>query len=204
MNKDNIKNTIKKKIKKEEHLTFFENCIKKMKNKEDKFLKTYGFGKKNNNFIIFPDLNKFYLYNKNTGDVFFEAKIQIIGTYSPKSITWRWAWANRFVPESLRKTAFKIMEFGKSNKIDILSQPRIKGENLGLIFTALAIEITRGKGFYIVPRTKSYPDVFLIFTKVKKIKKKYNEIISERRNFKIQKSHKYKISYSTSNLTSFP
>ena len=63
-------------------------------------------------------------------------QFQIIGTYVDKSKTWRWGWSNRYVPANLKKTALKIMDFGKANKIDILSKPKIKDDNLGYLFTA--------------------------------------------------------------------
>ena len=53
--------------------------------------------------------------------------------------------------------------------MEILSKPRIRDENLGLNFVALGMDLTNSPGFYIIPGTKTYPFVYLIFTK--KLKK---------------------------------
>ena len=72
-----------------------------MRDKEKKLLDKYGFGKDNNKYIFFPENGKFYLYKEKSKKVFFEGDIEIIGTYSQKSSTWRWAWSNRFVPANV-------------------------------------------------------------------------------------------------------
>tara|TARA_B100001057_G_C22504107_1_gene815166 strand:+ start:115 stop:735 length:621 start_codon:yes stop_codon:yes gene_type:complete len=179
-------------LEKESQFIFFQNCVNKMRQKQDNLFKKYNFGKKNNKYLIFKDSNKFYMYNDKTKKVFFEGNIQIIGTFSPKSNTWRWGWSNRYVPHKLKETANKIMDYGKINNIDVLQEPKVKGENLGLIFTAISLEISRGKGYYVIPRTKSFPDVFLIFTKCKKINKLFDQIVQINKNIKSNRKRKYR------------
>ena len=158
---------------------FFTDALKSMKTKQDKMMSTYGFREKENKFVMYPEKNKFYLFNDKTGKVFFEAKFQIIGTYVDKSKTWRWGWSNRYVPADLKKTALKIMDFGKANNIDILSKPKIKDENLGYLFTALGMKLSNGKGYYIIPSSRNYPDIFIVFTQVKKVNILYDDIINK-------------------------
>ena len=124
--------------------------------------------------------------------VFFQAKFQIIGTYSDKSRTWRWGWSNRFVPYDLKKTSLKIKKFGESNKIDILSQPKIKDENMGHIFTALGMSLSNSQGYYIIPGTKVYPHIFIIFTKVEKVNIEYSEVMKTMRNESRKNSNLFK------------
>ena len=132
------------------------------------------------------------MYNNNTNNVFFEAKIQIIGTYSDKSKTWRWGWSNRFVEHNMKKTALKILQFGKNNNIKVLTKPKIKDKNLGYIFTSIGIKLSNGKGFYIIPGTKTYPNIFLIFTNIKKINKSYDDLIKYNKNIKYNIKNKNK------------
>ena len=80
--------------------------------------------------IFFPNHKKFYLFNKDKGEAFFEAQFQIIGTFSPKSETWRFGWANRYVPSDLKRTSLRLKEFGESNNLKIFSQPKVKDEKL--------------------------------------------------------------------------
>jgi hypothetical protein len=118
--------------------------------------------------------------------------MQIIGTYSNKSNTWRWGWSNRYVPSELEKTALKIMEFGKMNQIEILSKPKIKDENMGYIFTALGMSLSNGKGYYIIPATRTYPDIFIMFTKVNKVDLLREDIVNQNRKSLMNTRKKYK------------
>ena len=179
-------------MKEQQKNLFLKKCVENMKIKQEKLMKTYNFGKEENNYIMFPDKSRFYMFNKETGRVFFEAKIQIIGTYSGKSNTWRWAWSNRFVPAECKKTGLKIMDFGKANKIEMLSKPKIKGENMGHIFTALGMELSNARGYYIIPGTRAFPDIFLIFTKCKKVELKYEDIKKKNTNNKRRATKKMK------------
>ena len=174
---------------------FLLNCLNQMKKKQNLLMKKYNFGKENNKFIMLPDKNLFYMYNSETNKTFFEAKIQIIGTYSNKSNTWRWGWSNRFVAHNMKKSALKILQFGKVNKINILTKPKIRDDNLGYIFTSIGLKLSNGKGYYIIPATKIYPDIFIIFTNVKKINKNYDDIIKDNKKFKYNLSKKNKNIY---------
>lgn len=179
-------------MKEEQKNIFLKKCVQTMKTKQEKLMKTYKFGHEDNNFIMFPNKSKFYMFNQKTNKVFFEARIQIIGTYSEKSKTFRWGWSNRFVPIECKKTSLKIMNFGKSNKIEMLQQPKVKGENMGHIFTALGMELSNGRGYYIIPGTKVYPDIFLIFTKCKKVNLNYEDIKKKNTNNKRRNTKKMK------------
>ena len=158
---------------------FLTECVDKMKTKQDKLMNKHNFGRDNNKFVLYPERNAFYLFNKDTQNVFFKAKFQIIGTYSEKSKTWRWGWSNRYVPYDLKQTALKIKKFGEANKVEILSRPKIKDENLGHIFTALGMELSKSNGYYIVPGTKTYPAIYLIFTNIKKVNLEYADVVKQ-------------------------
>lgn len=183
-------------MKSEKIESFFKDALKSMKSKQDKMMSTYGFREKENKFVMFPEKNKFYLFNEKTGKVFFEAKFQIIGTYVDKSKTWRWGWSNRYVPADLKKTALKIMDFGKANNIEVLSKPKIKDDNLGYLFTALGMKLSNGKGYYIIPSSRTYPDIFIVFTQVKKTNVLYDDIVNKHKSEtkdKTKKLRKYMI-----------
>ena len=169
---------------------FIDNCIKNMKNKQDVMLRSYNFGKKNNQFIFFPDHKKFYMFNKEKGKVFFEVQFQIIGTFSPKSKTWRFAWANRYVPNELKRTSLKLKEFGESNNLSVFSEPKVKDEKLGALFTAIGMKLSNAKGYYIVPSDDKFPEVHLIFTKIKKINKSLDKIKNDLQKKKPNKKKK--------------
>ena len=161
--------------------SFLQNSLQSMKNRQDKLMVKHNFGEKENKFLLYPEKNAFYMYNSKTNQIFFKAKFQIIGTYSEKSKTWRWGWSNRYVPHELKATSLKIKKFGEANKVELLTQPKIKDENMGLIFTALGMKLSNSSGYYIVPGTKIYPSIYIIFTKVEKVDLDYTEITKQMR-----------------------
>ena len=163
-------------IPKDKLKTFLDSCLNSMKTKQDKMLRDYNFGRKNNKFIFFPNHKKFYMYDEKTNVAFFEAQYQIVGTYAPKSETWRFGWSNRYVPHDLKKSSLKLKEFGESNGLEIFTLPKVKDDQLGIVFTAIAMKLSNGKGYYIVPAEEKFPEVHLIFTKVKKIKRSIDKV----------------------------
>ena len=176
-----FKNTKENSNKLDRMNSFLQNSLQSMKNRQDKLMVKHNFGEKENKFLLYPEKNAFYMYNSKTNKIFFKAKFQIIGTYSEKSKTWRWGWSNRFVPHELKATSLKIKKFGEANKVELLTQPKIKDENMGLIFTALGMKLSNSSGYYIVPGTKIYPSIYIIFTKVEKVDLDYTEITKQMR-----------------------
>ena len=86
------------------------------------------------------------MFNKEKGEVFFEAQFQIIGTYSPRSSTWRFGWSDRYVPNELKKrTSLRLKEFGESNNLNIFSQPKVQDDKLGALFTAQGMKLSNAK-----------------------------------------------------------
>jgi hypothetical protein len=171
-----ISNTKELKISKDKLEHYIKSSLDNMKQKQEVMLKTYNFGRKNNQFIFFPNHKKFYLFDKVKGEAFFEAQFQIIGTFASKSSTWRFAWANRYVPNELKRTSLRLKEFGESNNLDIFSQPKVQDSELGVLFTAIGMKLSNAKGYYIVPEDGKFPEVHLIFTKIKKIKRSIKKI----------------------------
>ena len=162
--------------------SYIRTSIDKMKGKQERLMKKHNFGHPDNKLMLYPERNAFYMYNSKTNKVFFQAKFQSIGTHSEKSNTWRWGWSNRFVPNDLKKTSLKIKAFGEANKINILSQPKIKDKNMGYIFTALGMSLSNSQGYYIVPGTRVYPNIFIIFTKIEKVTLDYAEVVKKIRS----------------------
>ena len=58
--------------------------------------------------------------------------------------------------------------------------------------SAIGMKLTNSKGYYIIPGTNTYPDIFLIFTNVKNIDKKYDELVLLRNKYKKNNTKKNK------------
>jgi hypothetical protein len=186
-----VNKTKNKSLKKENVSTFLDKCLDDMKKKQEDMLLKYNFGLKDNKFIFFPYKKKFYMYNDKKKEAFFEGQFQIIGTYSNKSNTWRFAWANRYIPNDLKKSSLKLKDFGEANGLELLSQPKVKDDKMGLVFTAVCMKLSNGKGYYVIPADKEFPDIYLVFTRIKKIKKSINKIIKDNSKNNLSKKLRY-------------
>ena len=185
------KNSNKKSLKKKNVSLFLEKCVEDMKKKKEDMMLKYNFGLKDNKFIFFPYKKKFFMYNDKKKEAFFEGQFQIIGTFSPKSKTWRFAWANRYIPNDLKRSSLKLKDFGEANGLELLSQPKIKDDEMGLVFTGICMKLSNGKGYYVIPADKEFPDIYLIFTRIKKIKKSINKIIKDNEKNNLSKKMRY-------------
>lgn len=52
------------------------------------------------------------------------ARIQVVGTFSPKAGSWFWAWANQGLLESVRRAVLRTRKFGEERGITRLLQPK--------------------------------------------------------------------------------
>src|SRR5687767_1677465 len=52
------------------------------------------------------------------------ARIQVVGTFSPKAGSWFWAWANSGLLESVRRAVLRTRQFGEERGISRLLQPK--------------------------------------------------------------------------------
>lgn len=74
-----------------------------------------------------------------------------IGTFSQKTKTWMWAWANKDSVESRKFKTLKIKEFGEEKKYKNLINPHFAGDKYtGWELTSIAFDIIGGIGTYRV------------------------------------------------------
>ena len=50
---------------------------------------------------------------------------------------------------------------------------------MGHIFTALGMSLSQSHGYYIIPGTKVYPQIFIIFTKVERVDLEYDTVVKK-------------------------
>ena len=62
---------------------------------------------------------------------------------------------------------------------------------MGLVFTSICMKLSNGKGYYVIPADKEFPDIYLIFTRIKKIKKSINKIIKDNEKNNLSKKMRY-------------
>lgn len=102
--------------------------------------------------------------NKDGGTAY--ASAQIIGTFDSTNNTWRWAWANESIVDTLKKDSLTVKEYGEKHKIDKLITPEWTGtEDDAWNMTAFAMMLCNQQGAYKGPSGTTY--IFITFGPVK-------------------------------------
>jgi hypothetical protein len=92
-----------------------------------------------------------------------EAPVQILGSYSPSTRSWLWAWANESLPEHLRVDSASVRSWGMEHEQPVLIRPAVDdlGEEQAADLAAIAFRLTGATGFYRAP--SSGPVAFMSF-----------------------------------------
>ena len=77
----------------EEFETFLSSAYEELAHKQNFLVERYGFGTRKR-WWFDQTTEELQLFD-DADNVVIEADVIEIGTYSPKSNTWKWAWANR-------------------------------------------------------------------------------------------------------------
>jgi len=101
-----------------------------------------------------------------------EADVIDAGSYSPKSISWKWAWGNESVLPALRKKAERIRELEAITGVAIFGEPmafKIDDENMAWELAAMAAKHLGALGCYRAPSKEDGPVIFLLIMKIRKL-----------------------------------
>jgi hypothetical protein len=116
-------------------------------------------------------LDKFprYDWNQWRGEIVFSeagtpkvvARIQVVGTFSPKAGSWFWAWANQGLLESVRRDVLKTRKFGEERGVTRLLQPKWAAkESDAWEMSAITAKLNDSKGTF----KAASPDGFTLMT----------------------------------------
>ena len=100
-----------------------------------------------------------------------EADVVQIGSYSPKSNTWKWAWGNTSVLPGLRKKAEPLKELEDLTGFEIFGYEHafeIEDEVMAWEFAAISVKHLGALGCYKAPSADG-PTLFLAITNVWRI-----------------------------------
>jgi len=101
-----------------------------------------------------------------------EAEVIDAGSYSPKSISWKWAWSNESVLPEPRKKAERIRELEAITGVEIFGDPlafKIDDENMAWELAAMAAKHLGALGCYRAPSKEDGPVIFLLIMKIRKM-----------------------------------
>ncbi len=101
-----------------------------------------------------------------------ETDVIDIGSYSPKSNSWKWAWANESVLPWLRQRAEKLRELEAITGIDIFGYEKtfaVEDESMAWELTAMCLKHLGAVGCYRCPSSKpGGPTTFLAIMSIKR------------------------------------
>ncbi len=156
---------------------FAEKCVADLKILQEKFQKDYDL-----------DWYEDWFYNQATGLLTFstnEVKLNFkyfqVGSFSKKSDTWKWSWANDHTLDNVKETTKVIREFGQSSNFPKLIEGCFPSDEFeAWEFTAISAKIANGIGVYR-PVDDEQLKIFLVLTELvdnesaQKTKDKYVE-----------------------------
>ena len=150
----------------EEFENFLSSAVEELRHKQDLLVERYGF--------LTPirwwfdqTTEKLQLFDE-ADNLVIEADVMQIGSYSPKSNTWKWAWGNKSVLPGLRKKAepLKELEDITGMKIFGCEDPfEIEDEAMAWELAAFSVRHLAALGCYRGP--SNGPTVFLAITSVR-------------------------------------
>jgi hypothetical protein len=106
------------------------------------------------------------------GHALVEADVVDIGSFSPKSKTWKWAWCNDSVLPSLREKAKRLKELEALTGSELFGreEPFEVDEPMAWELAALAVKHLGAKGCYRAPSSSiDGPHTFLAITEVHRV-----------------------------------
>ncbi|BDA73358.1 hypothetical protein RIVM261_036310 [Rivularia sp. IAM M-261] len=135
---------------KDEFAIFFEESIDNLQRKQEDLKDKYAFGS-------FPK----YCFDQEIGTLQFqddqdqvqvEALVTPIGSFSYKSETWQWSWANSSILERLRVKSERIKELYTFTGAPIFEASIVKvNEEQAWELSAMAVEYLKSLGCYSMP-----------------------------------------------------
>jgi hypothetical protein len=139
----------------------FENylvmCYDKLESKQQKFISDYNIY----NFDEYwYDQDQCILQFKKNGEVSLEFSVVFIGSWSGKSNTWMWSWANESVADYARIKSNCLKDLQKITGSELFINSLLEcDQEMAHELAAFSIEYLDAAGMYIAPGERS--DVFM-------------------------------------------
>lgn len=141
----------------EQFESYLDMCYDKLESKQQKFISHYNI----NSFDEYwYDQDKCILQFKDNGQVLLEFSVVFIGSWSGKSNSWMWSWANENVADYARSKSncLKYLQNVTESEVFINSLFECNQE-MAYELAAFSIEYLDAEGMYIVPGERN--DLFM-------------------------------------------
>ena len=153
----------------EEFDKFLSEAMNELHEKHDILQKEYGFGSFSR-WWYEQITTKLQFFNEQ--DVLcLEAKVIHIGSYSPKSSTWKWAWSNESILPWSSQRAEKLKELESITGFELFGQEsafKIESESMAWELAAMSVKHLGVMGCYRTPSSQELgPTSFLAIVGVR-------------------------------------
>lgn len=100
------------------------------------------------------------------------AQVEVVGSVSNQSGTWKWAWAMASLPKLVTSRIGEVRKFGEERGWEQLSTELFEDyEGLGWELTAISTQVLEGIGAYRCPSDKGF--LYLVLTGAEKVDFEY-------------------------------
>ena len=106
----------------------------------------------------------------DAGNVLVEAAVVPIGSYAPKSNTWKWSWSNESILPSLREKAIPLKQLEAITGFELFSSEGSfeADEHMAWGLAALSVTHLKADGCYRAPSSNG-PQTFLAITSLRQV-----------------------------------
>ena len=134
----------------EEFDEFVEQSVEELDQKQEMLTDQFGLGTWSD--FWFDATQSRLQFKDDTGRVQVEADIMIIGTFSENSNTWQWAWANKSLPDPIRKQSRELQKLEKVTGVEVFTSPTIDVDDaMTWELTAMSVRHLSALGCYSMP-----------------------------------------------------
>ncbi len=148
---------------------YLSEAMEELERKQENLKSEYGFGDYSR-WWFEQSTSKLQFFDDN--DVLcLETDIIDIGSYSSKSSTWLWAWANVSVLPTLRQESEKLKELSKITGYQLFEDYHTfhVDENMAWELAALSVKQLNAKGCYRAPSSTGENYSFLAIINLRRI-----------------------------------
>lgn len=132
----------------EQFESYLDMCYDKLESKQQKFISDYNIDNFNEYWY---DQDQCILQFKNNGQVLLEFSVVFIGSWSGKSNSWMWSWANENMTDYARSKSSCLKDLQKITGSDVFINPLFEcNQEMAHELAAFSIEYLDAEGMYIV------------------------------------------------------
>ncbi len=141
----------------EQFENYLDMCYDKLERKQQKFSSDYNIDTFDEYWY---DQDQCILQFKNNDQVLLEFSVVFIGSWSGKSNSWMWSWANENVADYARSKSNCLKDLQKITGSEVFINSLFEcDQEMAYELAAFSIEYLDAEGMYIVPDERN--DVFM-------------------------------------------